>query len=76
VRESQDHDAGGPGGLNVAVDGGSNRTGVSRRGVGDQEGESALPDKRSGPVEGTPERGVEQPLEFRDAAGIPGTGQR
>ena len=76
VGESQDHDAGGPGGLNVAVDGGRNHAGISRRGVGNQEGESTLPDKRSGPVEGTPERGVEQPLEFRDAAGIPGTGQR
>src|ERR1017187_3115484 len=76
VGESQDHDAGGPSGLNVAVDGGGNRAGVSRRGVGDQEGESARPDKRSGPVEGSPERGVEELPEFRDAAGIPGAGQR
>jgi hypothetical protein len=44
--------------------------------VGNQEGESALPDKRPGAVEGTGERGVEEVLEFRDAAGIPGTGQR
>ena len=76
VGKSQDYDAGGPSGLKVAVDGGGNRAGVSRRGVRNQEGESALPDKRSGPLDGVPQRGVEEALEFVDAAGVPGTSQR